>query len=207
MTNFQSHTVEEHQRALGQYFLNDRTATNKNIIGSNLYKMFYGLAGEFKRVDDLFQSVWDGTNILTTTDVNYMSLWEGAVGIPDDVFVNTASLSIDERRSQVLIKLTSLGVLTEQDFIDLAALFGYVVEISNGIEYGTFPLTFPFTFFSTPKQARFTMIVNMPTSLAPTSVFPLVFPFTFSDGGGSILELLFRKIKPANTTIVFNYIL
>jgi hypothetical protein len=42
--------------------------------------MFYGLAGEFKRVDDLFQSVWDGTNILTTNDVNYMSLWEGAVG-------------------------------------------------------------------------------------------------------------------------------
>jgi hypothetical protein len=52
-----------------------------------------------------------------------------------------------------------------------------------------FSINFSIYFFSTPKQARFTMIVNMPTSLAPTSVFPLVFPFTLSDGGGSILEL------------------
>jgi uncharacterized protein YmfQ (DUF2313 family) len=207
MPNFQAHTVEEHQQALGQYFLNDRLATNKNIIGSNLYKMFMGLAGEFQRVDALFQSVWDGTNILTTNDPNYMALWEGAVGLPDGCFNQTTSLSIDERRNQVLIKLTSLGVLTEQDFIDLAALFGYTIEISNGIEYGTFPLTLPFTLFANPKQARFTMIVNMPTSLAPISVFPLVLPFTLCDGGGSVLECLFRELKPANTTIVFNYIL
>ena len=207
MPNFQAHTVEEHQQALGQYFLNDRLGTNKNIIGSNLYKMFMGLAGEFHRVDALFQSVWDGTNILTTNDPDYMALWEGAVGLPDHCFNQTASLSIDERRNQVLIKLRSLGVLTEQDFIDLAALFGYTVEISNGTEYGVFPMTFPFTFFNNVGQARFTMIVNMPTSLAPTSVFPMTLPFTLSDGGGSILECLFRELKPANTIIVFNYIL
>jgi uncharacterized protein YmfQ (DUF2313 family) len=100
-----------------------------------------------------------------------------------------------------------LGVLTEQDFIDLAAIFGYTIEISNGIEYGTFPLIFPFTLFANPKQARFTMIINMPTSLAPTSVFPLTFPFTFSSGGGSVIECLFNNLKPANTSIVFNYIL
>ena len=207
MLNFKAHTVEEHQQAIGQYFLNDITATNKNIVGSNLYKMFLGLAGEFKRVDELFQSVWDGTNILTTNDLNYIALWEGAVGLPDDCFEETSSLTLEERRSQILIKLTSLGVLTAQDFIDLAALFGYTVEINNGIDYGTFPMTFPFTFFNNPKQARFTMIVNMPTELAPTSVFPMTFPFTLSDGGGSILECLFKAVKPANTTIIFNYIL
>lgn len=207
MPNFQAHTTEEHQQALGQYFLNDRLATNKNIVGTNLYKIFMGFAGEFQRVDALFQSVWDGTNLLTTKDVEYIELWEGAVGLPDNCFTKTTSLPLEERRNQILIKLRSLGVLTEQDFKDLATLFGYTVEISNGITYGTFPLTFPFTLFDNPGQARFTMIVNMPTSLAPTSVFPLVFPFTFSDGGGSILECLFRELKPANTSIVFNYIL
>jgi uncharacterized protein YmfQ (DUF2313 family) len=207
MPNFQAHTLQEHQQAIGQYLPNDRLFQAKNIQGTNLYKLLVGMAGEFQRVDALFQSVWDGTNILTTNDVEYIALWEGAVGIPDSCFTETTSLSIDERRNQILIKLTSLGVLTEQDFKDLAALFGYNVEISNGIEYGTFPLIFPFTFFANTKQARFTMIVNLPTSLAPTSVFPLVFPFTFSDGGGSVLECLFRKLKPANTSIVFNYIL
>lgn len=207
MPNFQAHTVEEHQQALGQYFLNDRLGTNKNIAGSNLYKMFMGLAGEFQRVDALFQSVWDGTNIFATQDINYIELWEGAVGLPDNCFTQTTLLSLEERRNQVLIKLKSLGVLTKQDFIDLAALFGYTIEISNGTKYGVFPMTFPFTFFNNPGEARFTMIVNMPTSLAPTSVFPMTFPFTLSDGGGSILECLFRELKPANTSIVFNYIL
>ena len=207
MTNFQAHTLEQHQQAISQYMPNDRLFQAKNVKGTNLYKLFLGLGGEFTRVDEIFQNVWDNTNILTTNDLEYIARWEGAVGIPDDCFTQTTSLSLEERREQILVKLTSLGVLTEQDFIDLAAIFGYTIEISNGIEYGTFPLIFPFTFFANPKQARFTMIVNMPTSLAPTSVFPLTFPFTFSSGGGSVIECLFNKLKPANTSIIFNYIL
>lgn len=207
MSKFQAHTLDQHQQALGQYLPNDRLFAAKNIRGKNLYKLLMGLAGEFQRVDAIFQSVWDGTNILTTQDVNYIALWEGFVGIPDCCFTQTTSLTIDERRQQILVKLTSLGVLTAQDFIDLAALLGVTVEITSGINVGVFPMIFPIPFFANPKAARFTMIVYMPASLAPTSTFTLTFPFTLSSGGSSVIECLFNELKPAMTSIIYNYTL
>lgn len=207
MPNFQAHTLEQHQQALGQYFPNDRLFAAKNIKGKNLYKLLMGLSGELQRMDAIFQSVWDGTNILTTIDPDYMSLWEGFVGIPDDCFTQTTSLTIEERRNQILVKLRSLGVLTAEDFIDLAALFGITIEIDSGINIGTFPMTFPISFFANEKAARFTMIVYLPASLAPTSIFPLTFPFTFSSGGGSVVECLFNDLKPAMTSIIYIYTL
>lgn len=200
MVDFQTHTVEEHQRALGQYFLNDRTATNKNIVGSNLYKMFFGLAGEFKRVDDLFQSVWDGTNILTTNDPNYMALWEGAVGIPDDIFTDT-SLTIEERRENVLLKLRSLNVLTEQDFIDLAAILGQSITIKHGIEVAFPPYTPPFIPIRNSKTARFIWIIQG-ENLDVASYPPYTPPF-FPSFPSSQLRNLFEVLKPTMTTLIF----
>ena len=200
MVDFQAHTVEENQQVLGQYFLNDRTATNKNIARSNLYKMFLGLAGEFKRVDDLFQSVWDGTNILTTNDPNYMALWEGAVGIPDDIFVGTSS-DIEERRKNVLLKLRSLNVLTEQDFIDLAAILGQSITIKHGIEVAYPPYTPPFVPIRNSKSARFIWIIQG-ENLDLASYPPYNVPF-FSSSPSSQLSGLFEALKPTMTTLIF----
>lgn len=206
MAEFQAHTLSEQADIIVQYLPNDPLFAAKLIENTNLRKLFYGLSGEFNRVDQIFQSVWEGVDILTTNDLNYIIAWEGAVGIPDAVFLQTATLTINQRRQQILIKLRSLGVLTAQDFIDLAALLGYTITIQQGITYGTFPLTFPFVFFENTKAARFTMIVNLPTSLNPHS-FPLTFPFILSDDDGNIIETLFNILKPANTKIIFNYIL
>jgi hypothetical protein len=200
MVDFQAHTIEENQQVLGQYFLNDRTATNKNIVGSNLYKMFLGLAGEFKRVDDLFQSVWDGTNILTTNDPNYMALWEGAVGIPDDIFVGTSS-DIEERRKNVLLKLRSLNVLTEQDFIDLAAILGQSITIKHGIEVAYPPYTPPFIPIRNSKSARFIWIIQG-ENLDLASYPPYNVPF-FPGSPSSQLSGLFEVLKPKMTTLIF----
>jgi len=201
MPNFQAHTVNEHQQALGQYFLNDRLATNKNIIGSNLYKMFMGLAGEFQRVDALFQSVWDGTNILTTQDINYIELWEGAVGIPNSYFTQTTSLSIDDRKQQILIQLKSLGVLTEQDFIDLAALLGYTITIQQGINALYPPYSVPHLPLGNEKEARFIMIIN---GLGGTlEDYPPYDVPHFPRNPGSQLQTLFNILKPSNIIILY----
>ena len=103
MAEFQAHTLQEHQQALGQYLPSDRLFAAKNIKDTNLYKLLMGLGGELQRMDEIFQSVWDGTNILTTIDPNYISLWEGFVGIPDNIFTETTSLTIEERRKNILI--------------------------------------------------------------------------------------------------------
>jgi len=201
MPNFQAHTVNEHQQALGQYFLNDRLGTNKNIIGSNLYKMFMGLAGEFQRVDALFQSVWDGTNILTTQDINYIELWEGAVGIPNSYFTQTTSLSIDDRKQQILIQLKSLGVLTEQDFIDLAALLGYTITIQQGINALYPPYSVPHLPLGNEKEARFIMIIN---GLGGTlEDYPPYDVPHFPRNPGSQLQTLFNILKPSNIIILY----
>lgn len=206
MTGFEAHTLEQETDAMARYLPNDKLFAAKNFDGTNLRKLLIGMNGEVTYVDQIFESVWSGTNILTTTDPDYMAAWEAAVGIPNTYFTQTTSLTIEQRRQQVLIQLRSLGVLTSQDFIDLAALFGYVITISNGIMYGTFPMMFPFTFFGSKTDARFTMVVNAPTSLDPFT-FPMTFPITFSPDQGNILETLFNILKPANTQIIFNYIL
>jgi uncharacterized protein YmfQ (DUF2313 family) len=204
MANFQAHTVEEHQQALGQYLPNDRLFQAKNIKGKNLYKLLTGLSGEFQRVDAIFQSAWDGTNILTTQDVNYIQLWEGMVGIPNSYFTQTSELSINERRNQILIQLRSLGVLTEQDFIDLAALLDYTITITHGTTYAVFPLTFPLQFINRVNEARFVMVVNLSSSLLGFP-FPLTFPAPFSSQN-NLLTDLFNTLVPANTILIFNYV-
>lgn len=200
MTQFQAHTLEQHQQALGQYFPNDRLFAAKNIKGKNLYKLLMGLSGELQRMDEIFQSVWDGTNILTTIDPNYMTLWEGFVGIPDTVFTQTTSLTINQRRQNVLIKLRSLGVLTEEDFIDLAALLGVSITIKHGIEVAYPPYTPPFIPISS-YGARFVWIIQGP-NLDMASYPPYSVPFIPSSPDSQLSEL-FQILKPANTILIF----
>lgn len=201
MSKFQAHTLDQHQQALGQYLPNDRLFQAKNIRGKNLYKLLMGLAGEFQRVDEIFQSVWDGTNILTTNDLNYITLWEGFVGIPDSVFTQTTSLTIEERRSNILVKLRSLGVLTAQDFIDLAAILGVTITVIPGIEVAYPPYTPPFVPMANAKSARFTWIIQG-SNLDVASYPPYSVPF-IPTAPASQLRSLFELLKPAMTTLIF----
>lgn len=200
MPQFQAHTLEQHQQALGQYLPNDRLFAAKNIKDKNLYKLLMGLGGELQRMDEIFQSVWAGTNILTTIDPNYMAMWEGFVGIPDNVFTQTTSLTIEQRRQNVLIKLRSLGVLTEQDFIDLAALLGVTITIKHGIEVAYPPYIPPFIPMSS-YGARFIWIIQGP-DLDIASYPAYSVPFTPSSPDSQLSEL-FQILKPANTILIF----
>tara|TARA_R110002126_G_scaffold264538_2_gene407689 strand:+ start:64 stop:678 length:615 start_codon:yes stop_codon:yes gene_type:complete len=201
MANFEAHTQQEHQLALGQYLPNDRLFAAKNYSDTNLFKLLTGIAGEFKRVDEIFQSVWDGTNILTTQDIQYIRLWEGALGIPDESFLQTESLSLDDRRNQVLIKLRSLGVLTEQDFKNLATLLGISINIVHGIDVLYPPYTAPFIPMANAKFARFTMIIQGP-NLDISSYPPYSVPF-IPVSVKSQLTTLFDIVKPAMVTIIY----
>ncbi len=206
MSLFNAKTQQEETDALAQYLPSDKIFNSKSFDGSNLRKLLTALGGELSRIDQLFQNVMDGLNLLTTTDLDYIRLWEGAVGIPDESFPDTESLGIEARRTHILIKMRSLGVLTEQDFVDLALLLGYVISIENGTLYGVFPLSFPIAFAPSIKTARFLMVINAPASLTGAYSFPIAFPVIFSTGN-NIISSLFNILKPANTRILFNYTL
>jgi uncharacterized protein YmfQ (DUF2313 family) len=207
MTNlFPAHSLEENVNTLAAYLPNDKLFAAKGLQNTNLRGLLQGLGGELTTLDQTIANTELGLNLLETQDLDFIAAWEVAVGIPNTYFPNTTSLGIEARRNQILIQLRSLGVLTAQDFIDLAALLGIAITIDNGIDMGVFPLVFPLPFFLNPTEARFIMIVNAPTELRPSS-FEMTFPITFSSTESSILETLFNILKPAPTKIIFNYIL
>lgn len=198
---FKKHTSEQQTQAVAQFLPEGESFNSKNIDGTNFRKLLQGLAKEMARTEDI---------LIETSkehDINCANLlieeWEHAVGIPDDCF--QVEDTLEKRRTNVLVKFALMEISTEDQFIELAAELGFVIEISSGIDEITFPLTFPSIFFDTEKAGRFTMIVKI-NSPAGDNVFPYTFPLTFSEPGIDMIKCVLRKLKPANTNIIFKVV-
>lgn len=200
--DFKSNTRDENTDVYADYLPGGRLFRAKYVENSNLRKLLYALAGEITRVQQKVEELSDEYYIINTT--NLITEWEKALGIPDSCLTNT--VTIEERRIQVEAKLARMNLNTKEDFIEMAALFGFTIDIIPGEEKDlVFPFTFPATFFADEKHARFTMIVIFIGVPEPTSVFPLTFPVTFSDNKEAFLMCLIRKLAPANVHIIYRY--
>lgn len=216
MSFVKNRTKEQQADVLSQYLPTDALHEGKNksersgfpytfpiTFGpqrSVLRKVLIGLAQEWIRLRDKLNEIEYEYNPEQTTQL--IEEWETLVGIPDDCISNTGTL--EQRRTNILLKLAGINATTAEQFITIAAVLGYVVTIETGVEEQTFPLTLPF-YFSEPGEEAFVFIVNMPIE-AQTDVLPLTLPFTLSDGVPDILDCLFNKLKPANTKVFFNFI-
>jgi uncharacterized protein YmfQ (DUF2313 family) len=196
-------TQEEVTNSLAQSFPRGRLFQSVNIEESNLRKLLIGLSFEIARIEEkISKDVYEAYFINEGND-GLLEEWESAIGIPDDCF-SIEGLTRDERINNVLIKLSMSGIITEEDYEDLGTLLGVEVKVQQGGNVVPFPLTFPSIFAST-ADAAFMIIIQLPATLAPTSVFTFTFPFTFADGGNSLIECIFNKIKPANVKLTFAY--
>ena len=198
MTLFQRRDLEEYTDSLAAYMPGGPLFAAKYLQDSNYRKLFRGMAGELFRANGLLREY----DILPDTTIKFIAEWESALGIPDACFKGTGT--INERRRDVLAKLAALGVQTAQDFVDLAAIFNVDVTVRGGSVNGCFPLVFPIILFDTEKDARLTIIVQFTVDVA--NRFPLTFPFPFGDGDISLIECVFRRLKPANCDILFEQI-
>lgn len=194
---FSPHTLEQHAQAIANFLPSGRLFVAKNIRDSVYRMILRGLAQTNLDAESLLITFADELDISTTTA--FLEPWERTLGIPDECFDTNTTIEI--RRQQVLIKLAALGVQTEQDFIDLAAMYGVEIVIKSGIEHNAFTLTFPIVFFDTAKAARFTMLVFYEIDQAYT--FPYTFPIMFGGREIPIIECLFRKLVPANVDLLF----
>ena len=194
------HNIDDHADALADYMPNGRLFEAKKIGDSNYRQLLRGIGSELFTAEGYLISL--DQEYLPDQTVLFIEEWESALGIPDDCF--SVSGSIDERRKNILIKLASLGVQTAADFEDLGDIFGVSVTVTPGIDFITFPLTFPWLFFSSTKDARFTIVVDFDVQEA--SKFPLTFPFIFGSSEIGILECLFNKLNPANCKIIFRQV-
>jgi surface protein len=196
MALFGKRDLDQYADSLAAYMPGGELFQSKSIQNSNFRKLLRGMAGELFRANGLLREY----DTLPDTTTKFLSEWESALGIPDECF-SGAGDDDDERRRDILVKLVSLGVQTEADFVALADLFGIGVGIIPGAEVGTFPYTFPLTFFASAKAARFTMVIDVDVPLSDT--FPLTFPISFGSGVLGTLQCLFRKVAPANVALLF----
>ncbi|MCK4759966.1 MAG: DUF2313 domain-containing protein [Candidatus Aminicenantes bacterium] len=193
--------LEEHANALATYMPNGPLFEAKNINDSNFRQLLRGLSGELFTSQGYLVTLNDDYFPDQTT--LFLAEWEKALGIPDSCFSGIGSH--DDRRRNIVTKLAALGIQTENDFVNLGSTFGVTVTINPGYDVGSiFPMTFPFVFFPTIKEARFTIVVDFTVEAA--SRFPLVFPFTFGSDEIAILECVFTKLKPANCNIIFRQV-
>ena len=192
------HTIEKHADALANYLPGGRLFEAGKVSGTKLRSVLLGLAKEFSTAEGYLKTISNEYDINTTT--LFINEWESAVGIPDSCFKGDGT--IEQRRSHVLVKLASLGIQTEEDFEELGSIIGIAIVVTPGFEVsGVFPMTFPFIFFDTIAESRFTIVVDFTVEAA--SKFTLTFPFTFGSDEIAILECLFLKLKPANCNILF----
>lgn len=196
MKLFKVNTKDDITNSTASFMPGGRVFAAKNETDSTLRKFLSGLSLELFRIDEQMNLMSEDHDITKTTQ--FIEQWESAVGIPDDCFNTNGTLT--ERRTQVLAKLAKMNLTTEQDFIDLAALFGVNVTIRSGKSASTFPMTFPIIMFDADKEAKFTMVVEFNES---TGGFPFTFPFTFTESRTNLVRCLFNKLRPANVQIIY----
>jgi uncharacterized protein YmfQ (DUF2313 family) len=169
-------TKTEQTDVLAQYLRDDRLHLAKNVEGSNLRKVLIGLACEWLRFRDKVDEIYDEYDINNTTQ---------------------------QRRENVLLKLAGVNATTAKQFENIAAILGFTVTVTNGVDSSTFPMTLPFVLLS-EDEAPFTIVVTLDASLEPSGL-PLTLPFTLTEQAPAILECFFEKLKPANTIVIFRY--
>lgn len=186
---------EAHTNSLAAYMPDGQMFAAKSIHSSNFRALLRGFAGELFTAQGYLVSL--DQELIPDNTVLFLSEWEKALGIPDDCFKGTGDNN--ERRRDILVKLASLGVQTNEDFVQLAAVFGVDVTISPLSEEILPPYDVPFNPSALP-DARFILVVegdNLVTGFPPYNV-----PFNL-ESGESILECLFKKLDPANCRVIF----
>jgi uncharacterized protein YmfQ (DUF2313 family) len=192
-------TKTEQTDVLAQYLRDDKLHISKNIEGSNLRKVLIGLACEWLRFRDKVDEVYDDYDINQTTQ--QIEEWERVVGIPDDCFGNSGTL--EQRRTNILLKLAGTNATTAKQFETIAAILGFTVTVENGVDTSTLPLNLPFLLL-TEAEAPFVIVVTLDASLQPSGL-PVTLPFTLTEQAPVILQCFFNKLKPANTIVIFRY--
>jgi len=193
-------TKEDMAKSLAQFLPNDKLFGAKCEAGSNLNGLLMGLGRELLRVNESIDEL--ACNYLISESNQFLPEWEAMMGIPDDCFSGAGT--DEERTRDVLIKLASLNVITEADWEALCLLFG--VEnciIQSGIEHAAWPWTWPHIWFSSEREARFTMVISLPESFQP-STWPWTWPHPWGKDA-STLECLMQTIKPADVQLKFIY--
>ncbi len=198
-TLFNPHTVEENAYLLASHMPMGKFWSNAFKPDTNFGKLILGLAMEFYRFEVLVKKLYGEMDINQANEL--LIEWEKSVGLPDECF--STDVPIEQRRLQGIQKFSNFGGVQEsEDFVRVAAVFGFDVTVSPLSSLAVFPLSFPIWFAGSPKEARHTILVIMNGDLSGEDLFPLPFPIPFSSGGRNFLQCIFDVLAPANVNVI-----
>ena len=200
---FKNRTWKDHTESLANYLPNGCIYDAKRIPSSNTYKYLRAIASELMRFYTLCEDVATEHEINVTQ--NLINEWESALGIPQSCFRHIREKTIEERRLHLLMTIHDLFAVSAEDFVNIASLLGYTVELEPARLHGSFPMAFPLYFFDSQKTVKFTMIIHLPPTQLPVG-FPLEFPIKFITADNILIRCLFEQLKPAyvNTYYIFD---
>jgi uncharacterized protein YmfQ (DUF2313 family) len=158
----------------------------RRVLGSGLRNLWMGLADELVRVYGRVQDMIREAHPLTCNET--LADWENEYGLPDPCV--TATQTIDERKSAVAARLGSVGGQSRAYFIAVAAGMGFSISITeekpfliglSGMGDGIGGDNFAFTWTTTASASLTT-------------------------AQRQLLECTFQRLKPAHTTVQFQYV-
>ena len=175
MKLFRAFNTAIYASSLGAYLPGDPLFAGKQSITTNLYKLLLGLAGELFRCNGLLNTF--NSEIFPDTTEKFLVEWEAVLGI------DPGSNTDDQRRTDIAVQLSALGVQTNADFVALAALFGVPVTIVGD---------------------TYTITINIESALEQQ--FPYSFPLPFGGSQTTVLKTLFDPLIPANCILIITQV-
>lgn len=198
---FKRKTKEEFTDYLASFLPNGRLFEAKFIEDSILRKYLQGKAPEFVRLNDLFNTHIEQLDPNITE--NYLEEWEAALKIPDNC-IPLASAA-QERRDNIILKLGSLSIQTEDDYKELASFYGFTITFVTD-EFP--PYSVPFTplgdedlSFFPPYNVPFTPLGDATESTR--FVFYVKGDFDSDPTKAAIFQCLIRKLVPSTYRVIF----
>lgn len=172
------------------------------VAGKRAHRMLRGFAGVYEEAWSALCGLALELNPFTTSEL--LPEWENGLGLPDSCLPSATTL--DQRRSQLIFRLTKRRWTTAQDWKDLAALFGIEIIVTPGWKVQE---VVPDE--TIPRESRFRVYIDYaePQEIGYDYGSPFRgsgYPVPYGQVAPYIraFECLIDRIRPANVVVVFN---
>lgn len=173
--------------------------------GKKLYRLLQAFANAYEDMNEALCRLATELNPFKTTEL--LPEWETACGLPDPCLPKANT--IEQRRAQVILRLSKRRWSTEQDWHDLAALFGLTIRITQGWRVqqpALFERCLDAWFFDFKRLGRFYVYVDIMTGCGEPTGFDYDFDYNFdtiSEQCG-LFQCMLDRVKPACVVILWN---
>lgn len=164
-------------------------------------RLLAALAAELTRVDGRAMQLVEEADPRTTAEL--FGDWERNAGLPDSCAIAFGGdQTVAQRRAALVGRLTTLGGQSSAYYIGLAAALGYAITITefhehsvnDDVEHPLYDVAWNFAWQVNAALNTVTDITVESTVEDPIAAW-----------GNALLECVIKRLKPAQTTVIFAY--